>query len=63
MLVGESMKVVDQRLKELDVQNLASRKVIIERSIAVSYVITYFGCLVLNILENSKIGLKYMTFK
>ena len=54
MLGGASKKMVDQRLKELEVQGLVTREVICERPIAVTYEITEFGRTALDILEKLK---------
>ncbi len=54
MLGGASKKMVDQRLKELEVQGLVTREVICERPIAVTYEITEFGRTALTILERLK---------
>jgi DNA-binding HxlR family transcriptional regulator len=54
MLGGASKKMVDQRLKELEVQGLVTREVISDRPIAVAYEITDFGRTALDILEKLK---------
>lgn len=54
MLGGASKKMVDQRLKELEVQGLVKREVICDRPIAVTYEITEFGSTALEILEKLK---------
>lgn len=54
MLGGASKKMVDQRLKELEVHGLVKREVICERPIAVTYEITEFGRTALDILESLK---------
>ncbi len=54
MLGGASKKMVDQRLKELEVQGLVTREVICDRPIAVTYEITEFGRTALDILEKLK---------
>lgn len=54
MLGGASKKMVDQRLKELEVQGLVKREVICDRPIAVTYEITEFGRTALDILEKLK---------
>ncbi|GIU11774.1 hypothetical protein TUM4261_24010 [Shewanella sp. c952] len=54
MLGGASKKMVDQRLKELEVQGLVTREVICDRPIAVTYEITEFGRTALAILEKLK---------
>ena len=54
MLGGASKKMVDQRLKELESQGLATRKVISERPIAVTYEITEFGRTALDLLTRLK---------
>ncbi|MEW6997152.1 winged helix-turn-helix transcriptional regulator [Colwelliaceae bacterium BS250] len=54
MLAGASKKMVDQRLKELELQGLVTREVISDRPIAVAYEITDFGRTALDILEKLK---------
>lgn len=54
MLGGASKKMVDQRLKELEVQGLVTRDVISDRPIAVAYEITDFGRTALDILDKLK---------
>jgi len=54
MLGGASKKMVDQRLKELELQGLVTREVICDRPIAVTYEITEFGRTALAILEKLK---------
>jgi DNA-binding HxlR family transcriptional regulator len=54
MLGGASKKMVDQRLKELEIQGLVTREVISDRPIAVAYEITDFGRTALDILERLK---------
>lgn len=51
MLGGASKKMVDQRLKELELENMVTRKVISDRPIAVSYELTDFGRSALIILD------------
>jgi DNA-binding HxlR family transcriptional regulator len=46
--------VVDQRLKELESEGLATRQVISERPIAVTYEITEFGRTALDLLTKLK---------
>lgn len=52
MLGGASKKMIDQRLKELEAENMVVRKVISDRPIAVSYELTEFGRSALAILED-----------
>ena len=52
MLGGASKKMIDQRLKELEAENMVVRKVISDRPIAVSYELTGFGRSALAILED-----------
>ncbi|BFM17098.1 hypothetical protein R50073_32810 [Maricurvus nonylphenolicus] len=54
MLGGASKKMVDQRLKELEAENMVLRKVINDRPIAVTYELTEFGQSALCILERLK---------
>ena len=54
MLGGASKKMVDQRLKELEAQNMIARKVLSERPVAVSYELTEFGRTTLGVLEMLK---------
>lgn len=54
MLGGASKKMVDQRLKELEIQGLVTRKVISDRPIAVAYEITEFGRTALDLLTRLK---------
>lgn len=51
MLGGASKKIVDQRLKELERENIVIRKVINNKPIAVSYELTEFGQSALVILD------------
>lgn len=51
MLGGASKKMIDQRLKELETEQMVFRKVISDRPIAVSYELTEFGRSALDILE------------
>lgn len=51
MLGGASKKMIDQRLKELEVNGMVLRKVENSRPIAVSYQLTEFGRSALSILE------------
>jgi len=51
MLGGASKKMVDQRLKELEEQNMVVRTVLNERPLAVSYQLTDFGRSTLSVLE------------
>ncbi len=55
MLGGASKKMIDQRLKELEAENMVIRKVISDRPIAVSYELTGFGRSALDILEQLRI--------
>ncbi len=55
MLGGASKKMIDQRLKELEAENMVIRKVISDRPIAVSYELTEFGRSALNILDQLRI--------
>jgi len=55
MLGGASKKMVDQRLKELELEGMVLRKVISDRPIAVTYELTEFGKTALNILEDLRI--------
>ncbi|QFU22078.1 helix-turn-helix transcriptional regulator [Shewanella eurypsychrophilus] len=55
MLGGASKKMVDQRLKELEDENMVIRKVISDRPIAVSYELTDFGRSALAILDDLRI--------
>lgn len=52
LIGGASRKIIDQRLKELEVYGIIRRKVISERPFAVRYHLTDFGRDALNILEN-----------
>jgi DNA-binding HxlR family transcriptional regulator len=51
MLGGASKKMVDQRLKELESENMVIRRVINEKPLAVSYELTEFGRSALTILD------------
>ena len=51
LLRGASKKMIDQRLKELDSENMVIRKVLRDRTIAVSYELTEFGLTAINILD------------
>jgi len=55
LLGGASKKMIDQRLKELEAENMVIRKVLSDRPIAVSYELTEFGRTALNILEELRI--------
>jgi len=55
MLGGASKKMVDQRLKELESENMIVRKVLSERPIAVTYELTEFGRSALDILERLRL--------
>ncbi len=55
MLGGASKKMIDQRLKELEVNGMVIRKVINDRPIAVTYELTDFGRSALKILEELRI--------
>ena len=52
MLGGATKKMVDQRLKELEIEGMVIRKVISDRPIAVTYELTDFGRSALSILED-----------
>lgn len=54
MLGGASKKMIDQRLKELEVKDMVKRKVLQERPIAVTYELTPFGKSALDILEQMR---------
>lgn len=54
MLGGASKKMVDQRLKELESENMVIREVINDRPIAVTYQLSDFGRSALCILERLK---------
>ena len=56
MLGGASKKMIDQRLKELEVNGMVLRKVENSRPIAVSYQLTEFGRSALSILEALRHG-------
>ena len=51
MLGGASKKMVDQRLKELESENMVIRRVLNEKPLAVSYELTEFGRSALTILD------------
>ena len=53
-LGGASKKMVDQRLKEMELQGLVRRQVLSTRPIAVAYEITDFGRSSLGVLEQLK---------
>ncbi|GAA5216847.1 winged helix-turn-helix transcriptional regulator [Corallincola platygyrae] len=55
MLGGASKKMVDQRLKELEANNMVIRKVINDRPVAVTYELTEFGQSALEILDKLRI--------
>lgn len=55
MLGGASKKMIDQRLKELEANEMVIRTVISDRPIAVSYSLTDFGRSALDILEALRI--------
>lgn len=55
MLGGASKKMIDQRLKELESENMVIRKVISDRPIAVSYELTDFGRSALDILDQLRV--------
>ena len=55
MLGGASKKMIDQRLKELEAENMVVRKVISDRPIAVSYELTSFGRSALKILDDLRV--------
>ncbi|SHO57852.1 winged helix-turn-helix transcriptional regulator [Vibrio quintilis] len=54
MISGASKKMIDQRLKEMEAQNLVIRTVINDRPIAVSYELTPLGRTALDFLETLK---------
>ncbi|WP_373943720.1 helix-turn-helix transcriptional regulator [Vibrio chagasii] len=51
MLGGASKKMVDQRLKELESENMVIRRVLNDKPLAVSYELTEFGESALTILD------------
>ncbi|MBY7860448.1 helix-turn-helix transcriptional regulator [Vibrio fluvialis] len=51
MLGGASKKMVDQRLKELESENMVIRRVLNDKPLAVSYELTEFGKSALTILD------------
>jgi len=55
MLGGASKKMVDQRLKELEVEGMVLRKVISDRPVAVTYELTEFGRTALGILGDLRV--------
>ncbi|MGR5220555.1 winged helix-turn-helix transcriptional regulator [Vibrio parahaemolyticus] len=55
LLGGASKKMVDQRLKELELEGMVERKVISDRPIAVSYELTEFGRSALKILDDLRV--------
>ncbi|GMQ49513.1 winged helix-turn-helix transcriptional regulator [Vibrio sp. 10N] len=55
LLGGASKKMVDQRLKELELEGMVERKVISDRPIAVSYELTEFGRTALKILDDLRV--------
>ena len=55
LLGGASKKMIDQRLKELEAENMVTRNVLSERPIAVSYELTDFGRSALGILESLRL--------
>ena len=54
LIGGASKKILNERLKEMEANNLLKRIVISDRPIAVSYELTEFGRTALNILEQLK---------
>jgi len=54
ILGGASKKMINERLKEMEVRGLVRRNVMSQRPIAVSYEITDFGKSALSILEQLK---------
>jgi DNA-binding HxlR family transcriptional regulator len=52
LIGGATRKIIDQRLKELEVYGIVKRKVISERPFVVRYHLTDFGRTALNILKN-----------
>lgn len=55
MLGGASKKMVDQRLKELEANNMVIRTVINDRPVAVTYELTDFGRSALDILDKLRL--------
>ena len=55
LLGGASKKMIDQRLKELEAEDMVVRKVISDRPIAVSYELTEFGRSALKILDDLRV--------
>lgn len=55
MLGGATKKMVDQRLKELEIEGMVIRTVISDRPIAVTYTLTDFGRSALSILEDLRV--------
>ncbi|MEZ8140885.1 winged helix-turn-helix transcriptional regulator [Enterovibrio sp. FF113] len=55
LLGGASKKMIDQRLKELEAEDMVERKVISDRPIAVSYELTEFGRSALKILDDLRV--------
>ncbi len=55
MLGGASKKMVDQRLKELESENMVIRTVLSDRPIAVTYELTEFGRSALGILDTLRL--------
>ncbi|OEE57708.1 transcriptional regulator [Enterovibrio norvegicus FF-454] len=55
LLGGASKKMIDQRLKELEAEDMVVRKVISDRPIAVSYELTELGRSALKILDDLRV--------
>ncbi len=54
LLSGASKRMINERLKELEVMGLVNREVVSERPIAVQYSITEFGRSALKVLNQLK---------
>lgn len=55
MLGGASKKMIDQRLKELESENMVIRRVLNYKPLAVSYELTDFGKSALSILDDLRV--------
>jgi len=55
MLGGASKKMIDQRLKELEKNDMVIRRVVETRPIAVTYELTDFGRTALSILDDLRV--------
>jgi len=55
MLGGASKKIIDQRLKELEAENMITRTVVSERPIAITYELTDFGHSALELLNEIRV--------